>query len=31
LNNKGYVLKLLGKTTEAEAAFDKAKELGYEG
>ena len=30
-NNKGTALKSLGRTTEADAAFAKAKELGYEG
>jgi tetratricopeptide (TPR) repeat protein len=29
--NKGITLKSLGRTTEADAAFAKAKELGYEG
>lgn len=29
--NKGNALKALGRTTEAEAAFAKAKELGYTG
>ena len=28
-NDKGIVLKLLHRTTEADAAFAKAKELGY--
>jgi Flp pilus assembly protein TadD len=27
--NKGVALKLLDRTTEADAAFAKAKELGY--
>jgi CRISPR-associated protein Cas1 len=30
-NYKGWALKALGKTTEADAAFAKAKELGYIG
>jgi tetratricopeptide (TPR) repeat protein len=30
-NAKGTALKLLGHTTEANAAFAKAKELGYDG
>lgn len=30
-NNKGKALEALGKTAEANAAFAKAKELGYEG
>jgi Flp pilus assembly protein TadD len=30
-NNEGLALDALGKTTEANAAFTKAKELGYEG
>ena len=30
-NNKGDALKALGRTTEANAAFAKAKELGYNG
>jgi Flp pilus assembly protein TadD len=30
-NNKGEALKSLGRTTEANAAFAKAKELGYKG
>ena len=30
-NNKGTALKLLGRTTEANVAFTKAKELGYSG
>jgi tetratricopeptide (TPR) repeat protein len=30
-NNKGLALNKLGRTTEAEAAFAKAKELGYTG
>jgi len=30
-NNKGEALKLLGRTTEASAAYAKAKELGYNG
>jgi Flp pilus assembly protein TadD len=30
-NNKGAALEALGKTTEANAAFPKAKELGYSG
>jgi len=30
-NNKGVTLKALGRTTEADAAFAKAKELGYTG
>ena len=30
-NGKGDALEALGKTTEANAAFTKAKELGYEG
>jgi Flp pilus assembly protein TadD len=30
-NNKGVALEALGKTTEANAAFAKAQELGYEG
>ncbi len=30
-NNKGMALKALGRTTEANAAFAKAKELGYTG
>ena len=29
--NKGLALKALGKTTEADAAFAKAKEMGYKG
>jgi Flp pilus assembly protein TadD len=29
--DKGTYLKLLGRTTEANAAFAKAKELGYTG
>jgi tetratricopeptide (TPR) repeat protein len=29
--NKGVALEALGKTTEANAAFAKAKELGYKG
>jgi len=28
-NNKGAVLEAVGRTTEADAAFAKAKELGY--
>jgi tetratricopeptide (TPR) repeat protein len=28
-NNKGVALKILGQTTESDAAFAKAKELGY--
>ena len=30
-SNKGKALKLLGRTTEADAAFAKANELGYTG
>jgi tetratricopeptide (TPR) repeat protein len=30
-HNKGEALKSLGRTTEADAAFSKAKELGYKG
>ena len=30
-NNKGWALKTLGRTTEADAAFARAKELGYSG
>ena len=30
-NNKGVALKALGRTTESDAAFAKAKELGYTG
>jgi tetratricopeptide (TPR) repeat protein len=30
-NNKGYALKQLGKTSESNAAYAKAKELGYIG
>ena len=30
-NSKGVAFKLLGRTAEAEAAFAKAKELGYTG
>ena len=30
-NNKGLALKSLGRTAEANAAFSKAKELGYTG
>jgi len=30
-NNKGRAPKLLGKTSESDAAFAKAKELGYTG
>jgi Flp pilus assembly protein TadD len=30
-NNKGIALKVLGRTSEAKAAFAKAKELGYTG
>lgn len=29
--NRGQALKALGRTTEADAAFAKAKELGYKG
>ena len=29
--NKGVALDALGKTTEANAAFTEAKELGYSG
>ena len=29
--NKDFALKALGRTTEANAAFAKAKELGYKG
>jgi len=29
-NNKGWALKILGRTTEADAAFAKASELGYQ-
>jgi Flp pilus assembly protein TadD len=29
--NKGVALEALGKTTEAKAAFAKAKDLGYKG
>jgi tetratricopeptide (TPR) repeat protein len=29
--NKGIALKTLGRTTEADAAFAKAEELGYTG
>ena len=29
--NKGIALEALGKTTEANAAFTKAKKLGYKG
>jgi len=29
--NKGIALEALGKTTEADAAFARAKELGYTG
>lgn len=31
LINKGYALEALGRTMEANAAFAKAKELGYNG
>jgi Flp pilus assembly protein TadD len=31
LNNKGIALKALGRSTEADAAYTKAKELGYTG
>jgi Flp pilus assembly protein TadD len=30
-DDKGYVLELLNKNTEADAAYAKAKELGYTG
>jgi Flp pilus assembly protein TadD len=30
-SNKGYALKALGRTTEANSAYAKAKELGYTG
>lgn len=30
-NSKGYVLEELGRHDEAQACFDKAKELGYTG
>ena len=30
-NNKSEALKALGRTTESNAAFAKAKELGYTG
>jgi Flp pilus assembly protein TadD len=29
--NKGHNLKALGRNTDADAAFAKAKELGYQG
>jgi Flp pilus assembly protein TadD len=30
-NNKGEILKALGRTNEADVAYAKAKELGYGG